>query len=276
MTNPMMAYTSLWLMITLSTLLIITVTVSSRTMTTTSSSSDLITDGLNHNKHILRLNPFLSLSTEQQQQQEACEQTYGFLPCTSTAIGNLFLILVYGYLMFVAATYLSAGSELLLEILGPGLVGGLLLPSPGALPDAMLILVSGLTGSIEVAQEQVSVGMGLLAGSTVMLITVIWGACITVGKCDIQNSVAVDNQDTRGFSLETKREHDLLGDDGGEDDEEAGVDDPPAFADPLVDAVGGFSTATTTNSSEAVSAIIFATRKKQRSASLTFSENIKT
>ncbi|KAJ0694892.1 putative EF-hand domain, calcium/proton exchanger, sodium/calcium exchanger membrane region [Helianthus annuus] len=103
---------------------------------------------------------------------------------------------------------------------------------------------------------------------------------------------------------ETKKEHDLLGDDGVEDDEEAGVDDPrrtsikavlylllgtciaAAFADPLVDAVGGFSTATSipsfyisfiflplaTNSSDAVSAIIFATRKKQRSASLTFSE----
>lgn len=42
--------------------------------------------------------------------------------------------------MFLAATYLSSGSELLLEILGPGLVGGLLLPSLGALPDAMLIL----------------------------------------------------------------------------------------------------------------------------------------
>lgn len=103
---------------------------------------------------------------------------------------------------------------------------------------------------------------------------------------------------------ETKKEHDLLGDDAGEDDEEEGVDDPrgttikailflligtfiaAAFADPLVDAVGGFSTATSipsffisfialplaTNSSEAVSAIIFATRKKKRSASLTFSE----
>lgn len=42
--------------------------------------------------------------------------------------------------MFLAATYLSAGSELLLEILGPGIVGGLFLPILGALPDAMLIL----------------------------------------------------------------------------------------------------------------------------------------
>ncbi|KAL7129480.1 hypothetical protein ABFS83_13G069000 [Erythranthe nasuta] len=133
--------------------------------------------------------------------EETCEQTYGFMPCTSTGLGNLFLILVYGYLMFLAATYLSTGSELLLEILGPGIVGGLFLPILGALPDAMLILVSGLSGSVETAQSQVSVGMGLLAGSTVMLITVIWGTCIIVGKCDIENNLAVDSRDTKGLSL---------------------------------------------------------------------------
>jgi hypothetical protein len=71
-----------------------------------------------------------------------CEQSYGFLPCTTTVLGNLFLVLVYGFLMFKAATYLSAGSELLLEIMGPGLVGGLLLPILGALPDALLVLGS--------------------------------------------------------------------------------------------------------------------------------------
>lgn len=67
------------------------------------------------------------------------------MPCTTTAAGNLFLIIVYGYLMFLAATYLSAGSELLLAILGPGLVGGLCLPALGALPDAMLILGKNYT-----------------------------------------------------------------------------------------------------------------------------------
>lgn len=58
------------------------------------------------------------------------------------------------------------------------------------------------------------------------------------------------------------------------------------FADPLVDAVNDFSNATSipsffisfiamplaTNSSEAVSAIIFASHKKSRSTSLTYSE----
>lgn len=103
--------------------------------------------------------------------------------------------------MYIAATYLSEGCELLLEILGPGIIGGLFLPILGALPDALLILVSGLSGSTATAQEQVSVGMGLLAGSTVMLLTVIWGSCVVVGKCDIEDSLAVDTHDTKGFSL---------------------------------------------------------------------------
>ncbi|KAG8053008.1 hypothetical protein GUJ93_ZPchr0001g32606 [Zizania palustris] len=134
--------------------------------------------------------------------EEKCEQSYGFLPCTTTVLGNLFLVLSYGFLMFKAATFLSAGSELLLEIMGPGLVGGLLLPILGALPDALLVLVSGLSGSKETAQSQVLIGMGLLAGSTVFLLTLLWGTCVIVGKCDIgPNGVAVDLQDNKGFSL---------------------------------------------------------------------------
>ncbi|KAL8144955.1 hypothetical protein AgCh_003244 [Apium graveolens] len=158
------------------------------TTTTTSPPSDLISDDSTQ---------LIKLFTE----PKVCEETYGFLPCTTTVLGNLFLILGYGYLMFLAATYLSSGSELLLEILGPGIVGGLFLPILGALPDAMLILVSGMSGTVETAQVQVSVGMGLLAGSTVMLLTVIWGTCIVVGKCDIEDSVAIDGKDTKGLSL---------------------------------------------------------------------------
>ncbi|PKA51638.1 hypothetical protein AXF42_Ash003005 [Apostasia shenzhenica] len=133
---------------------------------------------------------------------EGCEQTYGFLPCTTTVVGNLFLVLAYGFLMFKAATFLSAGSELLLELLGPGIIGGLFLPILGAFPDALLILVSGLSGSKEEAQDQVLIGMGLLAGSTVFLLTLLWGSCVVVGKCDLSdNSVSVDSKDTRGCSL---------------------------------------------------------------------------
>ncbi|GLU15437.1 hypothetical protein SLE2022_319270 [Rubroshorea leprosula] len=103
--------------------------------------------------------------------------------------------------MYFAAIYLSNGSELLLEILGPGIIGGLFLPILRSLPDALTILVSGLSGTTEMAQSRVSVGMGLLAGSTVLLLTVIWGSCVVVGRCDLRDSVAVDGTNTKGFSL---------------------------------------------------------------------------
>ncbi|CAL8134857.1 unnamed protein product [Prunus armeniaca] len=132
---------------------------------------------------------------------DSCDQTYGFLPCTTTVLGNTFLIIVYGYLMFLSAKLLSNGSEILLQILGPGIVGGFFLPLLGSIPDATIILASGLSGDTETAQSQVSVGMGLLAGSNVMLLTILWGTCLLVGKCDLENSVAVDQKDEKRFSL---------------------------------------------------------------------------
>lgn len=103
---------------------------------------------------------------------------------------------------------------------------------------------------------------------------------------------------------QTKKKHDLLGLGERSDEVVEEVKNPrwttfkaalllllgsiiaAAFAEPLVDAVDNFSLATkipkffisfvalplATNSSEAVSAVIFASRKKLRSASLTFSE----
>lgn len=70
----------------------------------------------------------------------SCDETYGFMPCTVSIVGNLFLLAVYGYLMFQAATFMSNGSELLLSVMGPGLIGGLFLPVLGAFPDSLLIL----------------------------------------------------------------------------------------------------------------------------------------
>eukprot|EP00268_Persea_americana_P005394 TRINITY_DN11803_c1_g1_i3.p1 TRINITY_DN11803_c1_g1~~TRINITY_DN11803_c1_g1_i3.p1 ORF type:complete len:390 (-),score=51.12 TRINITY_DN11803_c1_g1_i3:810-1979(-) len=156
-----------------------------------------ISDGIQnvHQPSFLQLNRPSSSS-------DTCEQTYGFLPCTTTILGNLFLMLAYGYLMLRAAICLSTGSELLLNILGSGVIGGFLLPVLGAFPDALLILVSGLSGSKETAQNQVSIGMGLLAGSTVMLLTWLWGSCVVTGKCDLsEDSIALDSQDSKWCSL---------------------------------------------------------------------------
>ncbi|CAM8995295.1 unnamed protein product [Rhodiola kirilowii] len=177
-------------------LLLFTFTAQGRLISLVPDQTDLVSDGSSSSSSV-RGDGWLLRATE----ESTCEQTYGFLPCTTTALGNVFLIVVYGSLMYLAATYLSTGSELLLEILGPGIVGGLFLPMLGALPDAMLILVSGISGTKEVAQEQVFVGMGLLAGSTVMLLTVVWGSCVLIGKTDIVNGVAVDSKDTKGFHI---------------------------------------------------------------------------
>jgi hypothetical protein len=54
----------------------------------------------------------------------SCEETYGFMPYTATVVGNLFLMAVYGYLLFVSASLLSDGSEFLLGVTGSGIMGG--------------------------------------------------------------------------------------------------------------------------------------------------------
>ena len=63
---------------------------------------------------------------------------------------------VYGYALLQGANLLSDGSELLLEVLSPGIIGGLVLPILGALPDALVIAVSGLGASAGEAQAQAS------------------------------------------------------------------------------------------------------------------------
>ncbi|CDY09702.1 BnaC07g33590D [Brassica napus] len=71
------------------------------------------------------------------------------------------------------------------------------------LPDAMLIMDSRslLNLICLIVFVSVSVGMGLLAGSTVMLLSIIWRTCTVLGKCNIRDTIAVNNQDTRSFHL---------------------------------------------------------------------------
>eukprot|EP01113_Clastostelium_recurvatum_P050638 TRINITY_DN962_c0_g1_i4.p1 TRINITY_DN962_c0_g1~~TRINITY_DN962_c0_g1_i4.p1 ORF type:complete len:533 (-),score=157.93 TRINITY_DN962_c0_g1_i4:1133-2707(-) len=121
--------------------------------------------------------------------------TTGTYPCSETYPGLLILLAFYGLLLSFGAKLISDGSELLLEILNPGLIGGLLLPILGALPDAAIIIVSGALG--DDPQNQVAVGMGTLAGSTIMLLTLPWAASIFLGKCDIKAGEAIDGLNTR-------------------------------------------------------------------------------
>lgn len=53
------------------------------------------------------------------------------------------------------------GAELLLDLgLPAGLIGGVVLPLLGAIPDAAMIIFSGIGGTKEEANKQISVGMG--------------------------------------------------------------------------------------------------------------------
>lgn len=99
--------------------------------------------------------------------------------------GLLWLFLSYGYILYRASGLISEGSELLLLVPSlAGLVGGVVLPLLGAVPDGAIMLFSGI-GDIESAQETLSVGVGALAGSTIMLLTVPWGMSVLAGKVNL-------------------------------------------------------------------------------------------
>lgn len=93
------------------------------------------------------------------------------------------LLVFYGYVLAVSAAMISRGSELLLLVPSmTGIVGSLVLPILGAVPDGALILFSGLGPD---AQNQLNVGVGALAGSTILLLTVPWVLGIIYGRVDI-------------------------------------------------------------------------------------------
>jgi hypothetical protein len=88
------------------------------------------------------------------------------------------LIAAYGYGLARASKNISRGTELLLSIPEySGLIGSVVLPVLGAVPDGAFILFSGLGPH---AQDELSVGVGALAGSTVLLLTGGWGCCFTL------------------------------------------------------------------------------------------------
>ena len=100
----------------------------------------------------------------------------------------LFLGGVYAYVLCYSSTMISDGSELLLLIPSlAGLVGSVVLPVLGAVPDGCIVLFSGLGPD---AQTQLNVGIGALAGSTIMLLTAPWFLSVLGGRVNMTNGVA--------------------------------------------------------------------------------------
>merc|ERR1719414_129037 len=95
------------------------------------------------------------------------------------------MTLVYAVVLYQASNLISSGSELLQLVPAlAGIVGSIVLPILGAVPDGMMVLFSGLGPD---AQSQVSVGVGALAGSTVMLLTLPWFIAVMSGKVPMKD-----------------------------------------------------------------------------------------
>ncbi|GFY91919.1 sodium/calcium exchanger family protein / calcium-binding EF hand family protein [Actinidia rufa] len=154
-----------------------------------SSSSRSIRENLGIVSNVDELKLFASTVT--------CEPTYGFLPCTSVLWGQLFLILVYEFLLSLGDKYVGAGSDLFFDMIGPGIFGASLFHILGSIPVAVFMLVSGLSASTETAEEQAVMSMALLAGSAVMFLTLIWGTCVAIGSKDLSNTPPSPDTETK-------------------------------------------------------------------------------
>lgn len=102
------------------------------------------------------------------------------------AIQIAFLAVVYGYLLFKGSQLIADGAEMLTLVMDAGFVGAVVLPVLGAVPDGAIVLFSGISPATgEQQQRELSVGVGTLAGSTIMLITIPWLACLYLGRVDV-------------------------------------------------------------------------------------------
>jgi len=100
----------------------------------------------------------------------------------------LLVTMIYGVVLYQSSNLIANGSEFLLLVPSlAGIVGSIVLPILGAVPDGMMTLCSGLGPN---AQDTVGAGVGVLAGSTVMLLTFPWFIAVTFGRVPIENGKA--------------------------------------------------------------------------------------
>ncbi|KAJ8608879.1 hypothetical protein CTAYLR_005272 [Chrysophaeum taylorii] len=105
----------------------------------------------------------------------------------NTALGDLQLLqlfLAYAYLLYIGCQLISDGAELLMLTPYSKLVGSCILPVLGAVPDGAIVLFSGLGPN---AQSSLDIGVGALAGSTVMLVTIPWALAIYGGRVNLDD-----------------------------------------------------------------------------------------
>lgn len=102
------------------------------------SSDELVSDGVHQADESSSL--LLLKGMDDSVSGEECEQLYGFLPCSNSMFGHLFLIAVYEYLLFKGESLVAAGGEQIFKILGPGIFGASAFHVLGALPESLILL----------------------------------------------------------------------------------------------------------------------------------------
>lgn len=116
----------------------------------------------------------------------------GIEPSEVANCGLIWLFLTYGYVLYFSSGLISEGSDLLLLVPAyAGIVGSCVLPVLGAVPDGAIMLFSGMGPDLDAVQDQLAVGVGALAGSTIMLLTIPWAMALIAGRVDIEDGVTV-------------------------------------------------------------------------------------
>ncbi|KAM0070892.1 putative EF-hand domain, sodium/calcium exchanger membrane region, EF-hand domain pair [Helianthus debilis subsp. tardiflorus] len=138
---------------------------------------ELVSDGVSDDREdesILRLKGTDS-------SEEECKLMYGFLPCSTNIPSHIFLIVIYEYLLYHGESY-AGGDGRIFRVLGKNFYVSIFSQLLDSLPDSLILLATGLSCDQEKAQEYVLTGAGLLAGSSVLLLTLLWGTCFVCSR----------------------------------------------------------------------------------------------
>ncbi|KAL0224766.1 hypothetical protein RCL1_002678 [Eukaryota sp. TZLM3-RCL] len=118
----------------------------------------------------------------------------------SSLLSILFFVAVYGWLVSKGSSFIAHGSEILSTILPAKFVGSFLVPIFGAFPDCAIIFIACFWSPPEDVVNDVQVSIGLLVGSTALLLCIAYAATIWIGRCDLlhdyipNRKTAMDNE----------------------------------------------------------------------------------
>ena len=88
----------------------------------------------------LELDPKIEMVNYVEASTMTCKPIYGFLPCTTDIWGQLFMIVIYQYLLSLGGSYVSAGSDLFFKLTGPGIFGASLFHLLPTFPQLSLVI----------------------------------------------------------------------------------------------------------------------------------------